>query len=88
LKVNGREFINEIVHPGGLREDRPIYVNRELAIEPGVHEIDLSLRPLEVGASPVLSLQLKKQIEFASGRVVLVYFSPDQQELVTKEERP
>ena len=39
VTVDGAPAIDELVRPGGAREDRPLFVFRELSVAPGAHHI-------------------------------------------------
>lgn len=39
VDVGGRVRVSDTVRAGGAREDRPVFVHRELAVRPGVHEL-------------------------------------------------
>ena len=85
LNIDGKEYLNEQVHPGGFKRDRPIYVSREIEIEAGEHEIGFSLEPLESTNPEVVRLDLRKRVEFKPGRVALIHYSPNEKKAVLKE---
>jgi hypothetical protein len=42
VTVDGASAIDELVHAGGAREDRPLFVFRELSLAPGAHHITVA----------------------------------------------
>jgi hypothetical protein len=40
--INGRVIYDEMVRPSGAREDRPLYVYRELPVRPGDYGVEIS----------------------------------------------
>lgn len=87
LKVGGREILDESVHPGGLKHDRPLYVSRDIELESGTHPVEFSMEPLESGTQAV-KLELRKDVEFRPGRIALIHYSPDRKNVVLKEKTP
>jgi hypothetical protein len=48
--VNGRQVYDETVRPAGAREDRPLYVFRELSVAPGEYQVDVLWEREDVAA--------------------------------------
>lgn len=46
LQVGGRRMLEERIEPGGLRGDRPLIVDRQVAVAPGTRSIAITLTPL------------------------------------------
>ena len=45
IALNGEGVEETLIRGGGTRGDRPIYVFRELRVEPGAHRLEISLTP-------------------------------------------
>lgn len=84
VTVDGKELAGEQIHAGGLHSDRPIYVNRDLAVTPGTHDLNLDFTPIGDESGKAVSLSLRKAIRFGRGRIVLIYLSPDQRSFIIK----
>ncbi|MBX3039074.1 MAG: cytochrome b N-terminal domain-containing protein [Bdellovibrionaceae bacterium] len=87
LNIDGKEILDEPVHPGGLKRDRPLYVSRDIEVDSGTHRIEFSMEPLEASAQ-TLSLALQKNVEFRPGQIALIRYSPDEKNAVLKEKAP
>ncbi|MEJ2339921.1 MAG: hypothetical protein P8Y15_13680 [Gemmatimonadales bacterium] len=66
-----------MIRGAGTRGDRPIYVYRELRVEPGRHQIDVSLTPegggeASTGHAPTEALELAEDVDLADGDVALI----------------
>lgn len=48
VTVDGATLVTEVVRGGGLRNDRPMYLLRSLAVEPGERRVHVALRRREV----------------------------------------
>jgi hypothetical protein len=74
--VDRRERLHDTIVAAGAREDRPLYVFREIGITPGAHELEVAYAPLMRGGtgSPAQgpSLAWNGSITARTGRVVLV----------------
>jgi hypothetical protein len=64
---------------GGAKGDRPLYVLRELALEPGPHRIRVRFTPSHdlTAASSAAPLALDTVLHMYSGAVALVTLAPD-----------
>lgn len=60
VALGGDEVIRDTLRPAGARRDRPVYVFRELEVEPGPHEVDVAFRALvpEAFEAPDRTLEL------------------------------
>ncbi len=94
LEVDGAQVASDTVRAAGARQDRPIYVYRDLALSPGKHSIRLVFRRLsdsavqqsEVqGAAPAV-LELESTIDLAPGAIALVTYDAERQRLVIRQD--
>jgi len=46
VSIDGSEILADTVHGSGAREDRPIYVLRDIALSPGRHAIEIEFAPI------------------------------------------
>jgi hypothetical protein len=69
--VDGRVVAEKLVRSPGLRADRPLSVEEDLSIAPGVHDVTVTFMPHTAGATGK-ALSLERRIRFDRGRVVLI----------------
>jgi hypothetical protein len=94
--VDGVRVVDETVRPAGAREDRPLFVFRELELEPGEHQVAVNW-VRETGPDPLPTdspatrggvrgtgpLSLDATLDLAAGDVALVTYDPDRRSLAT-----
>jgi len=91
IVLNGEGIEETLIRGAGTRGDRPIYVYRELRVEPGGHQLEISLTP-EVGGedsagdAPVEALELAEDLDLADGEVALITRSEDGKLVVRRAE--
>ncbi len=69
VTLDGRLEVDAEVHAAGAREDRPVYVFRELWMPPGRHALRISFRPV-TGDEGGLSLDADVPLEPGTVRLV------------------
>jgi hypothetical protein len=84
VAVDGRELIDQLVEPGGLRRDRPHNVDREWVFRPGSASLEISFTP-EAPADPtpevsealadLPSYELTREVRFTADRITLVFLN-------------
>lgn len=85
LELDGRLTVQEIVEPSGARGDRPLYVHRELPLEPGTYRLDVAFeRTGPARPDSVSRLELSTTVTLGAGDVVLVTYDPDRRALVAR----
>lgn len=98
VRSDGMVLVDEVIHGGGLRQDRPLYVSRDLGIRPGSRLITVRFdRVDETGASVTAaenrmsvtraggapaSLAFEEHVTFRSREVVLVTYDEGRRALV------
>lgn len=84
--VDGREVVADRIHGGGAREDRPIYVFREIRVPPGTLELRVGFEPAEGEAAPPPRerLVLERKLSLEGGEIALVTYAPERGELVLR----
>lgn len=76
VEVDGQILVDKMIHPAGMREDRPLLVDEQLPVASGTHQLKISFTAPELG----LNLQSDTQVEFKLGyaRLVTIVAKPDQ----------
>ena len=89
--LDGAELEETLIRGAGTREDRPIYVYRELRVSPGTHRLEIDLTPragaeAPAGEAPVEALELAEELDLADGDVALITRSEDGRLVVRRSE--
>jgi hypothetical protein len=96
VRLDGREVIEETVRGAGAREDRPLYVFREVAVPPGSYHLEVSWEgdrpadgPARLEASAdyragegVGDLAIDASLRLEAGDVALITYDVDRRELI------
>ncbi len=81
VEVDGEVVVDEVIHAAGVREDRPIFVYREIPVDPGEHELRLRFAPEASVAlpsgEPAMMLELDRRIRLEPRQIVLVTQTAD-----------
>jgi hypothetical protein len=89
VDLDGRRVIDEVVRPAGAQEDRPLYVFRELDLEPGSHRVEVrwaredGLERTSEGTTGTGPLSLEASLRLEPGDVALVTYDPVRRILAT-----
>ncbi len=96
LSIDGARVVDELVQAAGARHDRPLYVYRELTLQPGAHAIAVVFaregaippgeREASEGTPPRLALDTT--VALLSRRVLLVTYDDDARRLVLRDGSP
>ncbi|MCB0351732.1 MAG: hydrogenase iron-sulfur subunit, partial [Bdellovibrionales bacterium] len=84
LYVDNELIIDKIVQPGGFRHDRPIYVEHDIDLPAGLHQVKVSFLPIEKEATEATRLELSSDIMIPKREIALIYIEPDKKELSIK----
>lgn len=87
LKVDGEPMAEELILPGGLRHDRPIYYMRDLPFSPGSRQINLELIPTNPSAESDGLMGLNRNVSVRAGWISLIEYSQDSKSLTITEGR-
>lgn len=86
--VDGEVRIDEAVHAGGARGDRPLFVLHDLQVAPGQHHVAVAFTreavPDEGSNEPEITpavLEFDRRLEVAPGQILLVTYDPDRRSL-------
>jgi hypothetical protein len=86
--VDGAEVIRDTIHGAGAREDRPLYVFRELELSPGAHRLSVKFGPLADTAGRA-SLEFEEGLRVAPREIVLLTYDSGRGEwIVRRADRP
>lgn len=81
VSVDGRTVLDEIFEPGGLRGDRPLTVDRQVLVPPGLARLEVRFSPmvdfeladeLSRAQATLPSYLLDEPVELISDRIILV----------------
>jgi hypothetical protein len=77
VRVDGAEAIRDTIRPAGARGDRPVYVFRDLVVEPGSHEVGVEFtalvpRTYQEGEQEVLEYGWAGDILVAPAEIALI----------------
>lgn len=84
LSVDGTVYASDRVLPGGFRSDGPLYVDREIVLRPGTHEVKVRFVPEDETITEVARFDWQEIVHLNSGDIGLIYLSPDQSALQYK----
>jgi hypothetical protein len=82
--LDGGRVVAETVHSAGAREDRPLYVFRDLRLPAGPHAVGITFAPADPGAVAAVALSLDTTLVLDAGRVVLVTHDGERRQLVVR----
>jgi hypothetical protein len=89
VRQDDRIVVDEVLHAGGLRRDRPIYVFREVAVAPGPHDITVEFERIGEGSPQPGSvpprLSLERRVDFRERAALLVTYDDERRELIAVE---
>lgn len=97
--IDGTPVTERVLRAGGLRHDRRLYVLEEIALRPGVTDIEVrfdrdddgaSARPGAPSASPLADavpprLALREQVRVAPREVVLITYATERRALISRQ---
>lgn len=72
IKIDGVELPRSYIEPGGLHKDRPVYLNQEIEVIPGTHNITVDLRPSPPTSKNDTAMSLNKDFVIDAGSVALL----------------
>jgi len=99
VTIDGEEVLDDIVRAAGVREDRPLYVYRELFVAPGEHRIEVDWEEVREGDGIISSapgggsngrgtaqrqLTLDARVSLQSREITLVTYDLDSRVLVAR----
>lgn len=95
VELDGVAAVDDVIHGAGAREDRPLYVSRDLPVPPGAHRLVVSFAResraagdsanTTGGLSTPARLTLDTTVVVGSGRVVLVTYDEEREQLVVRD---
>lgn len=85
VSLDGRTSPEDTIRARGAEGDRPLFVFRQLTVEPGAHALQIHFTPVGGGSD---TLRLDTTIALASRRVALVTLDQDLGRLVVRTALP
>jgi hypothetical protein len=85
VSLDGRATPEDTIRARGAESDRPLFVFRRLAVEPGAHALQVAFTPVGEGKD---TLRLDTTIALSRGRVALVTLDEDRGRLVVRTALP
>jgi hypothetical protein len=84
MQIDGDSIFEDVIRPAGAAGDRPLYVHRDLQVNPGVHRIEVRFVPLADGGAEEGGLSFDRSVTISPGEVALVTYDSkaDRLELV------
>jgi len=70
--LDGIQVLEEEVQPLGARGDRPLYVERDLPLDPGTHTLRVDFEPVEDPSGKGIRLDYHGQIRAQANRAILM----------------
>ncbi len=91
VELDDSTAVSDTIRASGARQDRPIYVFRELRIRPGAHELHVRFTravPANGGQPDTRAvprqMELETLLSAGSGEVVLITFDEERRQLVRR----
>jgi hypothetical protein len=92
VRIDGAPALEDTVAASGARGDRPVYVYREMPVQPGHHSLEIEFRMLgrprddAVAVAEPFPREIRFEADFeaVSGRSLLVTYDEDARTLVTR----
>lgn len=75
INVDGKVALSKVIKHSGVRGDSPIFMNEEVQVSPGAHEVEVTLTPTAKDYSETQKLSLKENITSVAGRIVLISYN-------------
>ena len=85
VSINGESKISEVIKAGGLHGDRPIYVNHDIKLPNGNHQVQIHFEPLDDSLSDGLKLEYSSEISIKNNEIVLIHLPQGQKNLAIKK---
>jgi hypothetical protein len=102
VRRDGQLVVDRMLHGGGVRQDRRVYVFEELPLDPGQASIDVQLARIDdAGARPSPranhpaapetvppNLSFARQVSIGPRQVLLITYSPEHHALIARSRTP
>ena len=89
-KLDGREVLSAQADPGGARGDRPLIVDQEVKVPPGVRRLEVSMTPIEAAGlsqpakqafAEIPRYYLDREVTLTEDRITLVLLDQEDGQL-------
>lgn len=92
VELDGAPALLDTVRASGARQDRPLYVFRDLPVAPGTHRVSVRFSRLDAdssqppaGEAAPRKSELKTTVSVAAGEIALITFDPSGRALVLRQ---
>jgi ferredoxin len=76
VEVDGAQVVRRIIDHAGLRADRPLFLDEDIAVPSGAHRFAVDLRPQDLDLDKAPRLHLEAAVEVERGVIYLVGYDP------------
>lgn len=76
VEVDGRLLLDEVVRSAGAQQDRPLYVFREISVEPGRRRVRVRFERVDGGEREREELTLETTLDLEPREVGLIGYDP------------
>jgi hypothetical protein len=86
-ELDGAPILDELVRPAGVRQDRPVYLMREIVLEPGEHTIKVSWAsepPPANGDEGWPPLEIDVELSLGAGEIALITYDNNERRLAAR----
>ncbi len=86
LQINSGQntMVRKIYEPAGVRGDSPIFINQDLALQPGTYELEVKLLPLSGDLVPI---EWRGKLSLSSAQIALLIYEHQTQSLALNSAR-
>lgn len=81
--IDGTARLDEIIQPGGVKGDRPMYVLKNLELSPGNYDVSIQFYPAEDFPNAIV-YKMNRQVQLDAGQIRLVDLEAGQAELILR----
>ena len=88
--VAGKVVYQQTFEPSGARGDRPLYIYKNLPVQPGIHEVDVSFKAVKPEGGTLAEIgnmdySYSGRVDFLKSRYRLLTFDPLIDNLVLRQ---
>jgi len=81
VDVDGHRAVQQTIDHAGIRADRPLFLDEDIAITPGAHDFVIDLRPQDETLQKAPRLRLATAVEVERSRIYLVGYNTEKKTL-------
>ncbi len=76
VKVDGELVVRREIYHAGVRSDRPLFLDEEVAVPPGTHRFVVDLRPEDEDLEQAPRMDFETEVVVEAGAIYLVGYDP------------